>query len=346
MRVSAQVHFHSSLLRALLVWGPPAALALVAAAMVVAAQSAAGPLVAAFLWVLVAHRIAPRGATTWADDAPTAELEVSPKQRDLIVHEGTRGYRVRGASIATGHVVPVGLKAARLVLLGRWGRDVDAWLPSIEDARAILSELGLGPLDRPVTFSFFIGLRVTVGVDGVLVAWPMLGKRRFVPHSRIEDVRWSADHVVLVLTNGHRYEIGTRGGDDHGALVERLLAARDAYRKSQGGEPLAALARGGRSASAWVKELRAMAEAAGTQYRTASIPSETLWRIALDPAEKEELRIGAGLALRAGLDDDGKQKLRIAADASASPRVRIAFAAAADEPDDDAIAEQIEARKK
>jgi hypothetical protein len=184
---------------------------------------------------------------------------------------------------------------------------------------------------------------VTVGIDGVLVAWPLLGKRRFIRHDQIDDVRWSHERIALVLKDGSRYEIDTNAKkpaarDAHEALVERLRAAREAYASGGAGEPLALLARGGRSREAWVRELRAMSEAAGAHYRAASLPSETLWRIALDASEKEELRIGATLALRAALDDDGRTKLRVAAEAAASPRVRVALAAAADEPDDDAMA--------
>ena len=35
------------------------------------------------------------------------------------------------------------------------------------------------------------------------------------------------------------------------------------------------------------------------------------------------MRIGAGLALRGGLDEEGRTKLREAAEASASPKVRV-----------------------
>jgi hypothetical protein len=63
-----------------------------------------------------------------------------------------------------------------------------------------------------------------------------------------------------------------------------------------------------------------------------------LWRIALDPAEKPDLRIGASLALRAGLDDEGKSRLRVAAEAAASPRVRVALAAVAEGDDDEILA--------
>ncbi len=269
----------------------------------------------------------------------SAELEVRKGSLVVLRADGTR-ERVAKEKIASAWIVPGDRGGARVFIAGRRRRILSAWLPSLEDARELLAELQLGPLDRPVTFSFFFGLRVTVGVDGVLVAWPLLGRRRFIPHDRIDDVRWTNERVALLLKDGSRYEIDTNAKnpaarDADAALVERLRAAREAYAASEGAEPLAVLARGGRSAEAWVRELRATGEQGGSQYRTAALPAETLWRIALDASEEEEVRIGASLALRAALDDEGRTKLRVAANAAASPRVRVALAAAADDDDDD-----------
>jgi len=80
-----------------------------------------------------------------------------------------------------------------------------------------------------------------VGLDGILVAWPLLRRRR-------------AESVAL-------------------------------------------LARGGRSTEAWVRDLRSLGSG-DAAYRAASLPPETLVRIATDPAETEELRIGAALEPR------------------------------------------------
>jgi hypothetical protein len=250
------------------------------------------------------------------------------------------------------HVVPDAKGAgAGVVFRGRLGVLVHAWFPRIEDARALVAELGASPLERPLTLSFFFGLRVTVGVDGVVVAWPLLRRRRFIPHDAIDDVRWSHRSVRLVLTDGRSYEIMTRSGkrgsgDAHRALVERLLEAREAYRKSTGGASVAALARGRRSLAAWIADLVAIGRPATSGYRAAALPPDVLWRVALDPAETEELRIGATLALRGGLDDEGRARLRVAAEASASPRVRVALAAAAADVDDASLAQRLAARPR
>jgi hypothetical protein len=260
----------------------------------------------------------------------------------LVIRSPGREARVPAGAIASGHVVPED-EGATVVLEGD-GRIAEAWLPTIEDARALLAELGLSPLERPSTFAFAGGLRVTVGTDGVVVAWPLLGRRRFVPHRSIEDVRWTSERVTLVRKEGH-FDIMTgvaptrQGSEAQRALVERLLQAREAYRASTDPtSPAALLSRSGRSLEGWVKALRG-GRAAG--YRSAHLPEDVLWRIALSPAEQEELRIGASLALREGLDVAGRERLRVAAEAAASPRVRVALAAAAEEEDDDVLARKL-----
>jgi hypothetical protein len=277
----------------------------------------------------------PSGAPGWT-------VWITPE--GFRAREASRELRIARRDVRAGYAVPDATeRGAHVILEGRRGPRVDVWVPTIEEARSLLEDLGVAPLARPMTFAFFFGLRVTVGADGVVVAWPLLGKRRFVPHDEITDVRWSADEVELVLADGGSYSIMTRASqtassEQHLALLERLVSARAAYAASVGAEPVAALARGGRPASAWVRDLRAMSEAAGSQYRTTALPAETLWRVALDPAAKEELRIGASLALRAGLDAPGRARLRAAAEAAASPRVRVALTAAADLDDDATLA--------
>lgn len=70
-----------------------------------------------------------------------------------------------------------------------------------------------------------------------------------------------------------------------------------------------------------------------TGYRVPAVPSEALWRVALDPACDPEVRSGAVLALRPRLDDAGRARLRDVAKACAAPRLRVAISAAAEEDD-------------
>jgi len=180
-----------------------------------------------------------------------------------------------------------------------------------------------------------------------LMEWPLLRRRRFIAYSRIVALRNEPGTLCFCLADGKHYEIMTATSgraivlQHHAALVERIEDALAAYRGRTAAAPLATLERAGRSALGWVKDLRALAETSGHGYRAATLPSDELWSVALDPAASEELRIGAGLALRPRLDEEGKAKLRAAAGASASPRFRVVLEAAAGELDDDQLSEAI-----
>jgi hypothetical protein len=60
-----------------------------------------------------------------------------------------------------------------------------------------------------------------------------------------------------------------------------------------------------------------------------------LWRVAEDPALDESARIGAAIALRSNITDGDRERLRVVATSTASPRVRIALDAAVSSPDED-----------
>ncbi len=270
----------------------------------------------------------------------------SGKERDLFVTSDALvaqgGSSLLRRRIRSGYLEPdADEEGASLVLRGRMGRLAVLAFDSIEEARALQDDLGLSPLKRPVTFAFFFGLRVTVGVDGVVVAWPLLRRRRFVPHAKIEEVGWGTDAVRFLLVSGESYAIATgpATGERNRALVERLVQARIAWRESEGVSHVAALARSGRSHEAWIHELCAISETAGAGYRSAALPEDTLWRVVQDPSESVEQRIGASLALRRSLHEAGRARLAIAAEASASPRVRIALVAVAEVEDDARLAE-------
>jgi hypothetical protein len=226
---------------------------------------------------------------------------------------------------------------------------------SFEDpggGRALLRAMRLSALDTPLTFSFFFNLRVTIGADGVLVAWPLLRRRRFIPHGDIEAVDApDAENVVLRLKGGKTYSISTRTSpgqpkSEQSALIERLTDAWEAYRAGVAPDALGLLARAGRGTLDWVRGLRALGEGQGSGYRGIGLTPEHLWRIAEDPSAPRESRVGAALALRPTLDDEGRGRLRVAAESSASPKVRVALEATADEVDDEAVAARIEGQAR
>jgi hypothetical protein len=84
------------------------------------------------------------------------------------------------------------------------------------------------------------------------------------------------------------------------------------------------LARGTRTTSEWLRDV-AHASDEHASFRTPAVPPDVLWRIVEDPTMVSTARAGAAIALRTGLDDEGRARLRVLADACASPRLRIAL---------------------
>jgi hypothetical protein len=71
--------------------------------------------------------------------------------------------------------------------------------------------------------------------------------------------------------------------------------------------------------------------------------AEMLWEVVEDPAVDSTARAGAAMMLRRTLDDGGRARLRVAAGACASPRLRVALDAVADGGDEAAVAAALEA---
>jgi hypothetical protein len=178
---------------------------------------------------------------------------------------------------------------------------------------------------------------VTVGLDGVEIR---CGRAvRFVPLAGAREVRIAEKAVEIERDDGELVEVVGRAGFSEErvrAVVLRVREAIEVQRRRAGAGAHAALARGPRSVTAWREELRVLAARGG--YRAAAISREDLVEVLEDPTAPAERRVGAALAL-AGTDDDAtRERLRIAADTCASPRLRVALdGIAGAAPDDEAI---------
>ena len=183
--------------------------------------------------------------------------------------------------------------------------------------------------------------RSRFGADGVLVASTL--RRRFYPFANVASVtatawgspsrrsmgKWSSCGRGLMRQRGRRSTIRRQWRSWRGSSRDRA-----AGRTGRGGaDPSALVARGSRTYEEWVTALRALRSDAG--YRAAAVAEETLWRVAEDPKVEASTRVGAALALRDSLDEAGRARLRGVVEASASPRVRVALGAIAEEGLDD-----------
>lgn len=194
--------------------------------------------------------------------------------------------------------------------------------------------------------SMMTPMTVVVGTDGIALRW--LAWKRFIPMAQIRSavVPPESGTVVLELTSGETQRITFRGGRgrrspaaqnawvEAAALKERIDEAMGVG-ADLGGDDAKALSRGERSVAQWVTDLRQAMRGEGT-FREAPLVAERLWRIVESSRAELEKRAAAAIALGAQLDDTGRERLRVAAASTASPKLRVAFEAAA--TDDDASA--------
>jgi hypothetical protein len=257
------------------------------------------------------------------------------------------GVRVDGHTLATRdeilHAFAVhGRPSVHVTVVPR--REIELRTGSASEAQALLAELRRETAYVAPTFKVRMGrpgegsgvlanlgqrARVTVGVSGLLV------DRRFVGYEEIAGVEADETRLTVKLHEGSPLEF--HGGPSP-VLAKRIDEAR--RRHAAGASTSAALlARGGADVDAWKQRLR-VATGDGADYRTAALPEDEVWRIVCDPSADATARAGAAAVLRPQLDDAGRERLRIAAETCAEPKLRAALEAAADaDAEDDAALE-------
>jgi hypothetical protein len=172
---------------------------------------------------------------------------------------------------------------------------------------------------------------LTVGVDGVLVS--RLGRRRFIRYEEVRAVRpfgrGATQGVSLWLASGEAIKLPLRRhvSEAHsrqqiGLVMERIREGMASSRAGRGAGEVVLPEQGDRPTAAWVSALRALGGGANADHRTAPVEPERLWRIVEDPSAAPPLRGAAAVALGGALDSDGRARLRISAQATASPEMR------------------------
>jgi hypothetical protein len=125
-------------------------------------------------------------------------------------------------------------------------------------------------------------------------------------------------------------------------MVDRLGAAIDEHlAASRVQEAVAQLPAPRADGAGWLRELDAVQVGAEGSYRQAVVSDEVLWRVVQDASLDEKTRAGAAVALRKVLGDEGRARLRVVAEATASPRLRVALEAASGGADGE-IADSLE----
>jgi len=185
--------------------------------------------------------------------------------------------------------------------------------------------------------------KLAIGVDGIHVRW--LWQKRFLSMARVQRIHAVGDRgIALVRDDGtlemiwtsplQRNDFAPYREEHRDAVLARITEALAAYRaRGPAADVSAVVAKGSRTGSEWLEALTRMREAEGG-YRAASIRDDDLWRLVENPAAAADARAGAALLLRRSLDDAGKMRVRIAAEATASPKLRIALDVAASSDDE------------
>jgi hypothetical protein len=164
---------------------------------------------------------------------------------------------------------------------------------------------------------------VEVGADGIWVSRGNL----FLPYDELAGVTIERSDIVLARKRGRPIRLGFGGtsqqDEARAACVKRIEEASATFaRKRAVVHPEALLSPSGRRASEWVRALRAVGG-----YRSSVIPKDTLWRIVEDPSADPPVRAGAAVALSGvlGLDEGERRRLRVASQACAARKLRVAF---------------------
>jgi hypothetical protein len=173
---------------------------------------------------------------------------------------------------------------------------------------------------------------VEVGADGVVVRDRLLA--RFIRYSDVARVKMLGVeemkmglHVALELRDGKEvsFRVDTLAPEERARLLARLSEEQDAYAlAAREEEALAALERKGRSVADWQAAAARLLGPKG-DYRSACVAAEDVARTLENPSAERDRRLGAAMALAGSGDAEAPVRIRVAAQASADPRLRIAL---------------------
>ncbi|MGH7282248.1 MAG: hypothetical protein ACRELY_12030 [Polyangiaceae bacterium] len=235
------------------------------------------------------------------------------------------------------------------VLMGMWSDmrlTPDRWLGSLAFHSAIFFLAGF-------FLYWLMRSSIVVGIDGIAVRRAAVGRRKFTPYDEIVNVRHAIlsrndqsgelDHVLVVDRKwGDDIRVSLRRGerneDDAAGLVERIQEAMEARKSRE--IPVSVesmLERGERSVADWIEALRQIRASEEVHYRVAAVDREALFGAVEDATKKPETRIAAAIALGTQLDDQGRARLRVSAEAVAEPKLRVALEQVAEGADTEAL---------
>jgi hypothetical protein len=251
-------------------------------------------------------------------------------------HKAAR-FPLEGGGLTFGPLV-IGVAGAFAVFAGAVSRSAWAPLLLVIGVLVVAGVIVRAVIERP---------SVSVGVDGILTERYL--RRRFIAFREVARVS-SRDaepgyvagakswvYLELALHSGDVVRIPIEQPSGKAELMAPALlhrvreAARVTAREPSNVLDQRAVGRGGQSAGEWLDRLRAFGAAPG--YRRGATSDETLWRILDDAHAEASARLGAAVALRF-MRRTNHQRLRIATETVADPRLQHALRVAAAAADD------------
>lgn len=195
----------------------------------------------------------------------------------------------------------------------------------------------------------FAPTTVRVGTDGIATRW--LWRDRFIPFSSIARAE-KYDMIIgtkrqlgvrLALMGGEEVRLPTGQTDigevEASRLLTRIEEAREARHAGNVSPEL--LARGARDVAGWVRALRALGEGAHN-LRASALPLDALLQLVEDASAREVDRASAAVAALASHGDEAARRVRVAAETTASPKLRVALDRIAEAPDDEELGTVLE----
>ena len=198
---------------------------------------------------------------------------------------------------------------------------------------------------------YFKSTSFVVGVDGIHVRW--LWAQRFIGYASIRGVtvdgfKLAKRGVILELSRGPALRFpmraqldATDAKDEAICVVARVQEALDLFRRQQRADEVRLPDRGERPVAEWIRALRSVSSEGAADHRTAPITADALWQIAEDPGAEKIARASAAVALGTRLDAAGRERLRIAAGATAAPDLRAVLEVSAEEEDEERLSQAL-----
>ena len=189
-----------------------------------------------------------------------------------------------------------------------------------------------------VVLSFVRG-KVVVGADGFTTSW--YGRKKHHRFASVDGVRrrsrgMGGAVVDTYVRMGLRKELRLsvldapdthqQRGAETRALADTMEAAYERWKRAPAvAEVGAHLGRGTRTAKEWLAGIDQLVSGGGNNYRVAAVTPEILAEVARGTESPHDARIGAATALLRLNDQAHRSTVRIAAEACAEPKTRVAL---------------------